>query len=296
MRRIGIVGSDNSHAVAYSRLVNRERIVGDEAQVVAIWGQDPARTAEVAELGAIPRIVPEVADLLGEVDLVFVVDRHGDLHRDHALPFLEASIPTYVDKPLAIALDDCRQVIAAARRTGTFLSSMSSLRITPETAALAARLPDLGDIRAVQLAGPADPASIYGGLIFYATHTIEIALRLLGDDLREVRAHRVGPTIVVDGTWAGDRQATLTLLSAAHYCFHATVFGTDGFLATEIHAGDDGYTEIVRTVLQAVADDRWPLDEHQLLLPVATVHAIEASLAADGAPVSLASILGETAS
>ncbi|MGC4190507.1 MAG: Gfo/Idh/MocA family oxidoreductase [Thermomicrobiales bacterium] len=291
MRRIGIVGSDNSHAVAYSRLVNRERVAGDDVQVVAIWGQEPERTAEVAELGAIPEIAPSLTDLIGNVDLVFVVDRHGDLHRDHALPFLEAGIPTYVDKPLAIALDDCRQMIATAQRTGTFLTSMSSLRITPETNALAARLPDLGEIRAAQFAGPADPASPYGGLIFYATHTIEIALRLLGDDLQEVRAHRIGPTIVVDGTWSGERQATLTLLANAHYCFHATIFGIDGFTAAEIHANDDSYAEIVRSVLRAVDANRWPLDARQLLMPIAATHAIEASLASDGAPVSLADIL-----
>lgn len=291
MRRIGIVGSDNSHAIAYSRLINRERIAGDAVSVGAIWGQDAERTAEVAELGSIPRIVPQVRDLIGEVDLVFVVDRHGDLHAEHALPFLEAGIPTYVDKPLAISLDDCRRMIATAERTGAFLSSMSSLRITPETDALARRLPALGQIRAVQLAGPADPASIYGGLIFYATHTVEVALRLLGDDLQEIRAHRVGPTIVVDGVWSGERQATLTLLSSAHYCFHATVFGTDGFVATEIHAGDDGYAEIVRTVLAASTAHAWPLDARQLLMPIAAVHAIEASLATGG-PIRLATVLG----
>lgn len=291
MQRIGIVGSDSSHAVAYSRLVNRERVAGDAASVVAIWGQDAGRTAEVAELGAIPHVVPEVTGLIGEVDLVFVVDRHGDVHAEHTLPFLEAGIPTYVDKPLAISLDDCRRMIATAERHGTFLSSMSSLRITPETEALARQLPDLGQIRAIQLAGPADPASIYGGLIFYATHTIEIALRLLGDDLQEIRAYRTGPTIVVNGVWSGERQATLTLLSNAHYCFHATVFGTDGFVATELHAGDDGYAEIVRTMLPASQANAWPLDARQLLIPVATVHAIEASLIADGAPVRLAEVL-----
>lgn len=295
MRRIGIVGSDNSHAVAYSRLINRERVAGDAASVVAIWGQEPERTSEVAALGAIPRIVPAVTDLIGEVDLVFVVDRHGDLHPDHALPSLEAGIPTYVDKPLAISLADCRRMIATARQSGAWLSSMSSLRITPETEALARQLPALGQVRAVQLAGPADPASPYGGLFFYATHTVEIALRLLGDDLQEIRAHRVGHTIVVDGTWRGERQATLTLLADAHYCFHATVFGTEGVVGVEIHAADDGYTEIVRAVLATSegGSATWPLDERQLLLPVATVHAIEASLAANGVAVRLADVLGE---
>lgn len=292
MRRIGIVGSDNSHAIAYSRLINRERVVGDTAQVVAIWGAEPDRTAEVAALGAIPQTVASVEEMIGLVDLVLVVDRHGDLHLEHALPVLEAGIPTYVDKPLAIALDDCRHLIETAERTGAWLSSMSSLRITPETQVLAELAASLGDIRAIQLAGPADPASIYGGLIFYATHTIEIAIRLLGDGLEVVRAHQTGRTIVVDAAWDGGRQATLTFLGDAAYCFHATIFATDGHASMEIHAGDDGYTEIVRTVLDASGSGQWPLTARQMLLPIAAVHAIEASLAADGAPVTIASLIG----
>jgi predicted dehydrogenase len=49
MIRIGIVGSDNSHAIAFSKLCNLdEKLHVDGAKVVSIFGLDAARNKEVA--------------------------------------------------------------------------------------------------------------------------------------------------------------------------------------------------------------------------------------------------------
>ena len=291
MRKIGIVGSDNSHAIAYSKLINVDRIMGNDVQVVGIWGQEPARTKEVATEGQIPSIVDSPDGLLGAVDTVFVVDRHGDLHAEHALPYLKEGIPVYVDKPFAISLDDCRRMLAAAEKSGAFVTSMSSLRITPDTDALAKQVAQIGEIRAAQITGPCDFGSQYGGPFFYATHVIEIALRLLGDGVQSVRAERVGQTVVVNAVWANDVQVTLTYLADAHYHFYATLFGTESMAAGEVRANSDGYAQIVRRVLAAIDAGQRPLSDEQLLLPIATVHAIQSSLAGNGQAVRIADIL-----
>lgn len=294
MKRIGIVGSDNSHAIAYSRLINVARVAGDDAAVTTIWGQASERTQEVARIGDIPTIAPSIDAMLPEVDIVFVVDRHGDLHADHVLPFLEAGIPAYVDKPLAISLADCRRILDAADRTGTFVTSFSSLRITPETIALVERAREIGDLRAVQITGPCDFASEYGGPFFYATHTIEIAIAILGDGIASLRAQRIGTSVIVNATWEGDRAVTLTLLEGAHYVFHAAIFGTNGFLSEQIHADDHGYTAIIHRVLEGIATNTRPLNNRQLRLPIAIIHAIEESLAHHGTEVTIAPFLGES--
>lgn len=291
MRKIGIVGSDNSHAIAYSKLINVDRIMGNDVQVVGIWGQEPERTQEVAKEGQIPIIVDSPDGLLGTVDTVFVVDRHGDLHAEHALPYLEEGIPVYVDKPFAISLDHCRRMLAAAEKSGAFVTSMSSLRITPDTDALAKQVAQSGEIRAAQITGPCDFGSQYGGPFFYATHVIEIALRLLGDGVKSVKAERVGQTVVVNAVWANHVQVTLTYLSDAHYHFYATLFGTESMAAGEVRANSDGYAQIVKQVLAAIDAGKRPLTDRQLLLPIATVHAIQASLAGNGQSVKIADIL-----
>ena len=69
MFRIGILGSDNSHADRFSEILNRPDHPAywpdSGAQVVAIWGQDAERTRQVAENGRIATIVAGPAGDVG---------------------------------------------------------------------------------------------------------------------------------------------------------------------------------------------------------------------------------------
>jgi predicted dehydrogenase len=290
MIRIGIIGSDNSHAVAYSKLANIANRAGD-SRVVAISGPDPERTKEVAGLGNIPEIVERPEDMIGKVDAILVVHRHGDLHAEHAIPFLEAGIPVYVDKPFAVSLADCHAMLDAANDGNALLTSYSSLRYAPTTTDLADTLESLGEIRVGQFAGPCDFDSEYAGPFFYATHVAEICFRLMGDDIRTVSATRSGANVVADITFANDAIATFSYLGDAAYHFHATLFGTKDFAATEVIAGDDAYAEGLNVFLDAVKTGEAPLSAQQLLTPIAFVHALQESLANDGSSVDVASLL-----
>lgn len=293
MTRIGIVGSDNSHAVAYSRLANIAKIAGD-SRIVAISGPDPERTKEVAGLGEIPEIVEDFRDLVGMVDAALVIHRHGDLHAEHAIPLLEAGIPVYVDKPFAVSLEDCQRMLGAAKAGSALLTSSSSLRWAPTTTALADQLPELGEIRVGQFAGPCDFESQYAGPFFHATHVAEIAFRLMGDDVRTVQATRSGKNVVANLVFENEAVATFSYLGDAAYHFHATLFGTDDFAAREIVAGDESYGAGLLMFLDAVKSGEAPLGEKQLLMPIAFVHAMQASLTGNGELVALADVL-ETA-
>src|SRR5215217_7871954 len=168
MINVGIIGSDNSHALAFAKLANIDRVLGDRCRVVGIWGAEAERTQEVAREGEIQTIVANPEELLDSVDLAVVVDRHGDLHAGHALPFLERGIPVCVDKPFAIALDDCQKMLAAARRSGAAVTSFSALRYAPATDLVAAEIEQIGEVKAAHFAGPCDFESPYGGPFFYA--------------------------------------------------------------------------------------------------------------------------------
>lgn len=286
MIRIGIVGSDNSHAIAYSKLVNIDQIVGDRARVTAIWGEDHTRTAEVAREGNIPAIVDSLHHLVDQVDAVMVVDRHGDLHAEHALPFLLEGKPVFVDKPLAIDLADCRRMLNAAKRSRAAITSFSSLSVAPDTASLKVDIP--GTVRLGQFAGPADIGSDYGGLFFYGTHLIEIALSLLGDQVVGLQATRAGDTVVVTAVWDNDAIGVLGYIRDAEYHFHASVFGTRGMLSGEIHTGDDGYTESLTIAVEMFETGENPLSSRHLLLPIVMMNAIVQSLDRGGEWVDVA--------
>ena len=292
MLRVGIVGSENSHALAYATLLNIEK-VRDEARAVAIWGEEEGRTREVAEKAEIPEIVASSRDMLGRVDAVFVENRHGGLHAEHALPFLEAGLPVFVDKPLSVSLEDCGRLIRTANASGSFLTSFSSLRTAESTDAIAAAAAGIGEIRAAQFAGPCDFESIYGGPFFYATHTVEIALRLVGDKVRTVSAIRTGKAATAVLEWENGAHAALTYLGDAKYAFHATLFGTEGMASGEVLANHDGYRTAIGIILDGMASGTRPFSDEQLVRPVAIVHAMEESIATGGAAVEVEPLIAQ---
>ena len=120
--RIGIIGTENSHTDHIIDHLNVERRAGD-TRVVALSGGASERNEKLRDTGQIERLVDTPTDLLGLVDAVIFTDRHGGLHREHAVPFLAEGLPVFVDKPLACTEADARAIVAAAREHDAPLTS-----------------------------------------------------------------------------------------------------------------------------------------------------------------------------
>src|SRR3954454_8693954 len=146
MLKLGILDFDTSHAVEFTKRINHVGIA--EAQwvegakvVVGCPGESklsperiPGYTEEMKKLG-VP-LVEKPADMIGKVDVMLIEAVDGSVHLERARPFLEAGVPTYVDKPFACSVRDAREMIALAERKGLPLFSSSSLRYAPEVVAL----------------------------------------------------------------------------------------------------------------------------------------------------------------
>lgn len=135
MFKIGIIGSDNSHADAFPQLVNLpDKKTGEmlfpDFKVTSIFGLEKERTEQVAINGKIDEIVGKPEDMMGKVDAVMVVFRHGDLHAQYALPFIEAGIPTWLDKPFTIKNEDAKKVFEAASKKNTLVTGGSTVKYT----------------------------------------------------------------------------------------------------------------------------------------------------------------------
>jgi predicted dehydrogenase len=290
MIRIGLVGAISTHAAIFARLLNVEQVLGERARIAAIWSvADPERTREVATAGMIPVIAASLHQLVDQVDAAIIVDRHGDLHAEHALPFLLDRKPVYVDKPFAIDLADCRRMLNAARRSQAAITSFSVIGFARDTEAL--KRETLGAVRLAQLAGPCDIGSQYGGAFFYATHLIELARALLGDRIAALRAMRAGDTLVVEAVWERDVVATIGYFKDAAYTFRASLFGTSGSVTREIVMGDESYAAALDAIVGMFETGREPFDARHMLQPIVLVHAIRRSLDRDGGWVDVAAML-----
>ena len=288
MIRIGIVGSDNSHAQRFPELTNlpdwpAEKHV-DGAQVVAIWGRDPARTQEVAQAANIPTIVSDPAEMLGMVDAAMVVFRHGGLHRQYAEPFIKAGIPTFIDKPLAVTVADAQAMVDLAEETGTPITSFSTLRYDKGFLGYLEDIKALGAIRTGIYTTHADRESEYGGLIFYAIHAVELMMAAHGPGIQEVRAHQQGPNFVAT---MGHKDGVLLALNglATSHGFILQAYGDEGHKIFQI-TGSDFYIQGLKAFLDMVRTGVRPVAYAEMVESIRVANAIETSLQT-GQPVKL---------
>jgi predicted dehydrogenase len=282
MFRLGIVGSDNSHAEAFARLANTAEGKGglhvEDVQVTHIYGTDPDRTAEVAQAGQIPHIVEKREDMIGEVDGIACVWRHGSKHLEETLPFLEAGIPAFVDKPLAASVDDAKTLIAAAQRAGVGFTSFSTLRFAETTRDYIQELGEkAGTLTAGISTGPADVTSEYDGIFFYGIHEVELMNAVWGYGCECVRATIHNGNVSAACSFKNGALVTLNLLGNASYVFHLLAFGKDDWREHVVQSGT-AYYDGMNVYLDAMRTGKWPLTAEQLLEPVQILAALDKSL------------------
>src|SRR5262245_54308567 len=146
--RVGIIGLDTSHVVAFTKLLNDatgpDHIPG--ARVVAAFkGGSPdvessanrieGFTAELRDKWKI-EIVPDIPSLVSKVDAVLLESVDGRVHLEQARPVLQAKKRVFIDKPLAASYKDAREIARLAETHGAAWFSSSSLRFYPSVQAL----------------------------------------------------------------------------------------------------------------------------------------------------------------
>ena len=277
-RDVAIVGIENSHAEEIIRYLNVEQQTG--VRVAALVAGEEQRTAELAALGGISRIVEEPTDLLGTVDALIVTSRDGALHRALAVPFLEAGTPVWVDKPLAASVADAEQIIAAAARGRTALTSSSALRWVADTDALADGIGGIGELQAVTVTGPADAASPYSGIFFYGIHIADVAQRLVPGDPEDIDVQRL-PGGVVARYRVGEVLVTLEFIRPdAHgqVPFRATAVGAHGVLSRDIVLGADYVQPGVDAFARMLETGERPIPDAQLLAPIRVLEQVSTAV------------------
>jgi predicted dehydrogenase len=280
--RIGLVGTESDHAGDFLRLINAMgRSPGD--RIVAIWGEDAARTQEVVErFGQIP-VAGNPVDFRGDVDAAVIVARDGNRHLELARPFIEEGMPVFIDKPLACSVADARAILNAAKQSGSRVMSASALRWQPDTEAVERKVAALGGPISVTATGTFYPDSPYGGSFFYGIHAAELAVQFAGGAVEDITVERAGPSGVVVRCRAGKTDVAMRLVPPAtpdDVTFHVEVVCDGGIVESVIGLGDDYMAPVIDRFLTMAHKSWLPLSEAEQLAPIMILEAGEAALRA----------------
>lgn len=275
--KIGIVGSDNSHAITFSQIANgvdKENYVSG-FKVTHLFGLDEERNKEVAEKGKIEKVVSDINEMIGNVDVVFVVFRHGGLHLEYAKPFVESKIPVFVDKPLAATNSDARKLIQLAKENQTLFTSFSTLRFTNVIQEFKKIFRNEEPIF-LSVLGPGDLQSEFGGLIFYGIHCTEIFNEISGTGVREVFSMRKNKDIVVTlihEKFIGSIKIALEM----PYLFSVEVLTKKSYFSSKVDI-ESCYKNGMIKIKEMLDKKQWLLSESEMFEPVAVIKAIEESI------------------
>ena len=249
--RVGLVGVESSHAAHFTRLLNSGRVAG--GRVVAVWGETPTAAQTFAEQMGIPRCVSTLEDLCHEVDGVLICGRWGEDHLWQARPFLEAGLPTFVDKPLAHTLSAAQTLIHLARIHQAPLMSGTALRFAREVQTLLADRAQYGRLTLVISTGPAfgmlpDPRA--RRLTFYGIHAAELLVALAGSGGQVISHQATSQGYLVSLTYPDGHLGVLHLPHAVRPYYHVAVYGDQGCHAVEITDVDGFYSGLLEAFLQ----------------------------------------------
>ena len=222
--RLGIIGTDVSHVIHFSRILNKpgeaDHVAG--ARIVAAYkGGSPdivssrTRVDKYAEDLAATygvQIVPDIPTLCAKVDGVLLESGDGRIHLQQAKQVIAAHKPLFIDKPLASTLEDAREIAKLASAAGVPWFSSSGLRFNELGTKY--KYPDAIGIT-VWGPGPTEEHH-YLDLSWYGIHPVETLYTLMGTGCQEVTRTSGGDnnsgSDVIVGRWKDGRIGTVRTL------------------------------------------------------------------------------------
>lgn len=290
--RLGIIGTDTSHATEFTKILNdsssREHVSG--ARVVAAFKggskdmpesykrvdkfADELRTKYQVEF------VPDIQSLCGKVDGIMLESVDGRQHLGQVKQAINCHKPLWIDKPVASSLSDARAIASITRKAGVPWFSASSLRFMPD--AINLKSPDATNAIAW---GPGPLGSGGLDLSWYAIHAVELLYTLMGPGCDEVSRTHTDASDVIVGRWKDGRVGEVRAIRPDSE-YGALVFKKKG-IASAVPKIDDSYKPLVQEIVKFFNRRTSPVSNEETIEMFEFMDAAQRSMASNGAPVKL---------
>ncbi|MFO7947429.1 MAG: Gfo/Idh/MocA family oxidoreductase [Armatimonadota bacterium] len=295
MIKVGLVDFDTSHVVQFTRRMNHIDIDEDQwvegAEVVAGCPMEsrhspervPEYTEQLEEYGI--EIVEDIDDLIPKIDAVCVEANDGTVHLERARPFIEAGIPTYIDKPFEVSLENAKEIMRLAEENDVPTFSSSSLRFCPEVQG-ALSDEEIGGIVGADAWSPASEHPINPGLFNYGIHGVEILYTLMGGGCEKVSCAYTEGAEVVTGMWEDGRLGTMRGTREGSHSYGFVAWGENSVKTSGIST-EYIYRELLKAIIDMFETGEPPIDPAITLEIVAFINGAIDSKENDGAWVEL---------
>jgi len=287
--RIGIIGTDTSHATAFTKVLNDTpgiRVVaaykGGSADIEASRSRVDMFANELRDKYKV-KIVDSIEALCSQVDAVMLESNDGRVHLAQARIVIAAHKPVFIDKPLASTLEDAREIAKLAKEAGVPWFSSSSLRFDGAASLRSA------DLDGAMTWGPGPLEEHHQlDLTWYAIHPIEMLYTIMGQGCEEVTRISTADADVIVGRWKGGRIGTVRALRP-YGDYGAVVYrknpkGQTSEVSTKV---EGGYAPLVQEIVKFFQTGKPPVSSDETLEIFAFMDAAQRSKEAGGKPMAL---------
>lgn len=298
--RVGIIGLDTSHVIAFTKEMNNPKAEGDlkDVEVVAAFpGGSPdiassrdrveGFTKQLKDMGV--EIVDSIEALLPKVDAVLLESVDGRVHRSQAELVFRAKKPVFIDKPMAARLEDVVAIQRMAKEYNTPMFSCSSLRFC-EGIRDAAANPKTGPVVGAYAYSPCSLEPTHTELYWYGIHGVESLFTIMGPGCESVQRTSTPDFDVVTGVWKDGRIGTFRGGRAGKSGYGVVVFGQkdNAMINPKV-----GYGPLVLEIAKFFKSGQAPVDPVATLEIHAFMTAADESKRANGSPVTLQSVISK---
>ena len=305
-KRVGIIGLDTSHVVAFTTVLNKgpknpadaAKFAGFRVTTAFAQGSKdieestkrvPEYTEKLKGMGV--EIVDSIEKLCAQVDFVMLESNDGRVHLEQVLPVLKAGKTVFIDKPIAGSLADVIRIQEAAKKAGVVYFCSSSLRFAASTQAVAQ-----GSIGKVKTAYTTSPASLephHPDLYWYGVHGCESLFAVMGTGCISVKRDKSAAGMIqVTGNWGDGRVGTFREADrkAKGGPYAGKAIGEKG----EADIGKfDGYEVLLQAVVKMFRTGQPQVSAEETLELYAFMEAADESKRQGGAEVKLADVLAK---
>lgn len=296
--RIGMIGLDTSHVVAYLNTLNdpkyKDHVPGGKI-VAGFKGGSPdvesSRTrvdgftqTAVEKFGV--KMYDTIEELAQNVDAILILSVDGRPHLDQFRRTLAAKKPVFIDKPLAGSLKDALEIARLSKANKVPVFSSSSLRYASDSPAL--QLEKIGDLASAFSFGPAELEPHHPDMYWYGIHATEALYAVMGSGCEKVVRTHTTNTDVITGVWSGGRVGTMQGNRKVRAGYGVIAIGSKGV----VKGGEKtGYKPLVEQYMKFFQTGVAPVPIETTIEILAFMEAADESKRRGGAPVTIAEVM-----
>jgi len=295
-KRVGIIGLDTSHSIAFTKAMNQENhpeLLGYKVTAAYPHGSKdiessvkriPGYIEDIQPMGV--EIVDSIDQLLQQVDVVLLETNDGRRHLEQVIPVLESGKRVFVDKPVAASMKDAVEIYNTAEKFGIPIFSASSLRYIKGADAI--QKGKIGKVLGATTWSPATIEKTHPDMYWYGIHGVEALFTVMGTGCQEVyRVHTEGADVIT-GIWEDGRMGIFRGQRAGKPTYGGYVYGEKSNMDLGPY---QGYLPLLVDIAQYFETGQTPVTPEETLEIFAFMSAADESKKKKGKSVSIKKIL-----